>query len=160
MGCLAHERRGASRPQLVVSDVQRPALDGVLETCLYVADVARSVAFYSRIFGFEPMLDANPRVSALNVRPGQVLIFFQRGGTLKDIPVGGGFIPAHDGGGEQHFAFAVPKGALDGWAAFLAQEGVAVESIVSWTRGGRSLYFRDPDRLVVELAEPGVWANY
>lgn len=138
----------------------RPQLDGLLETCLYVTDVAASAAFYAHLFGFEAMLEPNPRVCALNVRPGQVLILFQRGGTLKDIPVGDGYIPAHDGGGEQHFAFAVPKGSLEAWAEFLAGEGVTVESIVTWKRGGRSLYFRDPDRLVVELAEPGVWANY
>lgn len=54
----------------------------------------------------------------------------------------------------------MPKGSLEAWAEFLAGEGVTVESIVTWKRGGRSLYFRDPDRLVVELAEPGVWANY
>lgn len=77
----------------------RPQLDGLLETCLYVTDVAASAAFYAHLFGFEAMLEPNPRVCALNVRPGQVLILFQRGGTLKDIPVGDGYIPAHDGGG-------------------------------------------------------------
>jgi catechol 2,3-dioxygenase-like lactoylglutathione lyase family enzyme len=140
--------------------VSRPALDGVLETCLYVTDVAVSAAFYTRILGLEPMTEPSPRFCALNVKPGQVLVLFQRGGTLENVPVGDSFIPAHDGGGEQHFAFAVPKGTLDEWAHFLASENVAVESDVHWSRGGRSLYFRDPDRLVVELAEPGVWANY
>jgi len=144
----------------VVTTAVRPGLDGVLETGLYVSDVATSAAFYQRIFGFEPMLEPNPRICVFNVRPGQVLILFQKGGTLVDIPMGNSHIPAHDGGGEQHFAFAVPKGSLDDWARFLKDSGVAIESDVTWPRGGRSLYFRDPDRLVVELAEPGVWANY
>jgi catechol 2,3-dioxygenase-like lactoylglutathione lyase family enzyme len=140
--------------------MQRPALRGVLETCVYVEDVARSREFYGRIFGFKGMIDGEERICPLNVAPGQVLILFKRGGTLEDVPVGGGHIPAHDGGGEQHFAFAVPEGSLDQWKTFLAQEGVEVESEVRWPQGGRSIYFRDPDRLVVELATPGLWSNY
>ena len=140
--------------------MQRPPLDGVLETCLYVEDVARSREFYRRVFGFKPLLADDERICPLDVAPGQVLILFKKGGTLRDIPVGNGFIPAHDGGGEVHFAFAIPQGSIEGWKAFLAQEGVAVESEIEWPQGGKSLYLRDPDRLVVELATPGLWANY
>ena len=35
-----------------------------------------------------------------------------------------------------------------------------MESEVTWPQGGRSLYFRDPDGLLVELATPGLWRNY
>ena len=31
---------------------------------------------------------------------------------------------------------------------------------MKWPRGGESLYFRDPDGHLVELATPGLWANY
>jgi len=31
---------------------------------------------------------------------------------------------------------------------------------VKWSRGGESLYFRDPDDHLVELATPGIWATY
>ena len=30
----------------------------------------------------------------------------------------------------------------------------------SWSRGGRSIYFRDPDGHLLELATPGLWAVY
>jgi catechol 2,3-dioxygenase-like lactoylglutathione lyase family enzyme len=31
---------------------------------------------------------------------------------------------------------------------------------VGWPRGGRSVYFRDPDGHSVELATPGLWETY
>jgi len=136
-----------------------PRVAGVLETCLYVADVARSRAFYERIFGFTTMV-ADDRIVAFDVAPGSTLILFRKGGTLKPVAVGGGFIPPHDGGGPQHFAFAIADGDWDAWKAHLAAEAVAVASEVTWPQGGRSLYFHDPDGLVVELATPGLWRNY
>ena len=137
----------------------RPKVNGVLETCLYVADVGASRAFYERVFGFAAMV-ADERISALDAGPGSVLILFKRGGTPRPIPVGGGFIPPHDGGGHQHFAFAIAEADFEPWKAHLAAEDVAVESEVAWPQGGRSLYFHDPDGLVVELATPGLWRNY
>lgn len=137
----------------------RPPIAGVLETCLYVADVAGSRAFYERVFGF-PVLTADERICAFEAGPQSVLILFRRGGTLKPITVRGGLIPPHDGSGHQHFAFAIAMADYEPWKAHLAAEGVAVESEVAWPQGGKSLYFRDPDGLVVELVTPGLWRNY
>ena len=103
---------------------------------------------------------AEERICTLAVAPAQVLIIFERGGTLAPIPVGDGFIPPHDGGGPQHFAFAIAEADLEAWRMHLAAEGVAIESTVTWPRGGKSIYFRDPDGLLVELATPGLWSNY
>ena len=139
--------------------MERPALEGVVETCLYVEDVHRSRAFYERVFGFEA-LGGNERIQPLAVKTGQVLILFRRGGTLSPVPVAGSLIPSHDGSGEQHFAFGVPADSLEDWRRWLGAEGIEVESVIEWPQGGRSLYFRDPDRLLVELITPGVWKNY
>ena len=138
---------------------KRPALTGVLETCLYVAEIARSRKFYEDVFGFV-VLTGDDRICAFDVAPGNVLILFRRGGTQRPIPVGGGFIPPHDGGGEQHFALAVPDDAFAHWKVYLERLDIEVESEIAWPQGGRSVYFRDPDRLVIELATPGLWANY
>jgi catechol 2,3-dioxygenase-like lactoylglutathione lyase family enzyme len=139
--------------------LNRPALEGLVETALYVTDVRRSRDFYTRIFGFEAM-GGNERIQPLNVGPGQVLLLFKRGGTPDPVPVGDGFIPPHDGGGEQHFAFGVPAASYEDWKSFLKSLDIDIESEVSWPQGGKSLYFRDPDRLLVELITPGVWQNY
>lgn len=139
--------------------MNRPPLQGLVETALYVTDVKRSRDFYVRIFGFEPM-GGDERIQPLVVKEGQVLLLFKRGATLKPIPLGGGFIPPHDGGGEQHFAFGIELEAYEDWKTFLQGLHIELESEVVWPSGGRSLYFRDPDRLVVELVTRGVWKNF
>lgn len=136
-----------------------PKVNGVLETGIYVEDVGRAHAFYERIFGFEAVF-VEERIVTLAVAPAQVLIIFKRGGTLKPVPIGDSVIPPHDGGGPQHFAFAIAATDLEGWKAHLDAQGVAVESAVTWPAGGTSLYFRDPEGLLVELATPGLWKNY
>jgi catechol 2,3-dioxygenase-like lactoylglutathione lyase family enzyme len=136
-----------------------PPINGVLETCLYVADVARARAFYTRVFGFRPMTE-DERIAALDAGPGKVLILFRRGTTLAKARVGTSFIPPHGADGAQHFAFGIPDGTYADWSRHLLAEGVAIESEVAWPHGGRSLYFRDPDGHLGELATPGLWPNY
>lgn len=136
-----------------------PRVSGVLETCLYVDDLPRARAFYERVFGFTPMV-ADDRIVAFDVAPGSTLILFRRGATRNPVRVGGGLIPPHHGGGPQHFALGIEDADWDAWKAHLAAEGVAVASAVNWPQGGRSLYFHDPEGLVVELATRGLWRNY
>jgi catechol 2,3-dioxygenase-like lactoylglutathione lyase family enzyme len=49
---------------------------------------------------------------------------------------------------------------LVAWESWLREKGVAVEEKRSWETGGWSLYFRDPDRHLLELATPGTWSVY
>jgi catechol 2,3-dioxygenase-like lactoylglutathione lyase family enzyme len=137
----------------------RPRVTGVLETGLYVEDVARSRAFYAGLFGF-PVLFEDPRLCALDVEGRAVLLLFRKGGTNETVRIPGGTIPPHGGQGELHFAFAIEADDLEPWVERLSGGGVRIESRVAWARGGVSLYFRDPDGHLVELATPGVWATY
>ena len=137
-----------------------PALTGVLETALVVEDVARAARFYCDLFGFEVLVESD-RLCAINVKPGQVLLLFRRGGSLDDIQLPGGLLPGGmDAQGRGHMAFAISPEHLDQWRQWLEQNSVAIESTLRWERGGTSLYFRDPDGNLLELATPGVWANY
>jgi catechol 2,3-dioxygenase-like lactoylglutathione lyase family enzyme len=138
----------------------RPAMDGVLETALVVEDVARAVRFYTELFGFEVMVQSE-RLGSLNVKPAQVLLLFQRGASINDIQLPGGILPGGmDAQGRSHMAFAIQAEEFGAWRHWLEQNGVAIESTVQWERGGTSLYFRDPDGNLLELATPGLWANY
>jgi sugar/nucleoside kinase (ribokinase family)/catechol 2,3-dioxygenase-like lactoylglutathione lyase family enzyme len=135
-----------------------PAVARILETSLYVGDLARSVAFYRRLFGF-PVFFEDARMAALGVPGAVVLLLFRRGGSTQPSVIPGGIIPPHDGSGVLHVCFAIAVEALLAWSERLAGEGIAVESRVTWPRGGVSLYFRDPDGHSLELATPGVWPN-
>jgi catechol 2,3-dioxygenase-like lactoylglutathione lyase family enzyme len=138
----------------------RPALAGVLETALIVEDVSRATQFYQKLFGFE-VLGQSERLSALNVKPGQVILLFARGQTLDDIHLPGGVIPGGmDAQGRGHMAFATDASSIESWRIWLERNAVAIESTMHWERGGTSLYFRDPDGNLLEIATPGVWANY
>ena len=64
------------------------------------------------------------------------------------------------GDGTLHVAFAIGKDELDHWEAHLASRGVAIDGRNDWSRGGRSIYFRDPDGHLLELATPGLWSVY
>ena len=137
-----------------------PALSGVLETALIVEDVARATRFYQALFGFD-VLGQSEKLCALDVKPAQVLLLFQRGGSLDNIELPGGVLPGGmDAKGRSHMAFAIEAEHLESWQRWLKQNAVAIESTFRWERGGRSLYFRDPDGNLLELATPGVWANY
>jgi catechol 2,3-dioxygenase-like lactoylglutathione lyase family enzyme len=136
-----------------------PALQGVLETSLYVSDLERSRAFYTRLFDF-PILTQDDRFCALGVCGRQVLLLFRKEASTQPLTTRGGTIPPHGGDGELHLAFAIGRDELDAWERRLRTQEMSVESRVAWSRGGKSLYFRDPDGHLVELATPGVWAIY
>jgi catechol 2,3-dioxygenase-like lactoylglutathione lyase family enzyme len=136
-----------------------PDLTGILESSLYVAALEPSVSFYKRIFDF-PILYSDHRMCAMNVRPGQVLLLFLKGASTQAAHTPGGMVPPSDGGGQLHLAFSVPQATLASWERHLQDCQVDVESTVRWAAGGVSIYFRDPDRHLLELATPGLWANY
>ena len=135
-----------------------PRVRRVLETALDCDDLQRSAAFYMTLLGVTPMVDTE-RLVAIDAGEGTVLLLFQKGAaTSVDLP--GGLIPGHDAGGPGHVAFAIDTADVPAWDARLAGLGIIVESRVTWERGGLSVYFRDPDNRLVELATPGLWPSY
>jgi catechol 2,3-dioxygenase-like lactoylglutathione lyase family enzyme len=139
----------------------------LLETALYVDDVERSCDFYQRVLGLGPILQTTAEKDfkdrsfvPLDTPGGQVLLLFRKGTAAKTATLPSGTIPPHDGSGQLHLAFAISATELDAWRERLAANGVAIEGEMKWPRGGTSLYFRDPDSHLVELATPGLWSTY
>jgi catechol 2,3-dioxygenase-like lactoylglutathione lyase family enzyme len=139
--------------------MSRPPIRGILETAIYVEDLARAHAFYGGVLGLERVLDS-PRMLTYAVAPGQVLLVFRRGFTRDDSETPGGLVPGHHSEGPAHFAFAIARDGYEAWKAHLEVSGAAIRSEVTWPPGGKSLYFDDPDGNVVEMATPGLWPNY
>src|SRR5690348_9779204 len=118
-----------------VTEALPPGVNGIVETSLYVDDVARAAEFYQRIFGF-PVIEstdkpvrADTRLCALRAGDRSVLLLFKKGGT-KDT----------DASGSIHVAFAVDRKQLLEWERWLTQQGVAIESRETWKYGGESVY--------------------
>jgi catechol 2,3-dioxygenase-like lactoylglutathione lyase family enzyme len=131
----------------------RPKTEGILESSLYVSDLLRSVRFYEETFGFRVISEFGDRGCAMDAGTHQVLLLFKKGASrMIQSP--------HDGDGELHVAFAIPADELANWESWLRTRGIAVEEKRKWKLGGWSLYFRDPDRHLVELATPGTWPVY
>ena len=129
----------------------RPKTEGILESSLYVADVGASVRFYETIFGFRVISNFGARGCAMAAGERQVLLLFRKGASRE-------ITSPHDGDGELHLAFAIASAELEGWEAWLAENSVPLEEKKQWELGGTSLYFRDPDRHLIEVATPGVWS--
>jgi catechol 2,3-dioxygenase-like lactoylglutathione lyase family enzyme len=76
-----------------------PKSEGILESSLYVDDVASSARFYEKIFGFRIISDFRERGCAMQARDHQVLLLFKKGGS-REIQ------SPHDGDGELHISLS------------------------------------------------------
>jgi len=102
-----------------------PRSEGLLESSLYVNDVAASSRFYERIFGFTGISDFGERGCALRAGNRHVLLLFKKGASrLIQSP--------HDGDGELHVAFAIAASELANWEAWLKENGITVEEKRTW----------------------------
>ena len=130
-----------------------PRTDGILESSLYVDDIARAREFYEQIFGFKMISNFGQRGCAMDSGRRGVLLLFKKGASAM-------IQSPHDGDGELHIAFAIAEDELPTWEVWLERNGIAIEERRTWPAGGTSIYFRDPDRHLLELATPGIWSVY
>lgn len=136
-----------------------PRLNGIVETALYVDDLKRAEVFYEEILELKPVF-SDGRLTAYDAGGQSVLLVFQRGASVECAEVPGGLIPGHDGAGPLHCAFSISAEDFHAWKARLNERGVRIEGCMDWPRGGKSIYFRDPDGHLLELATPGLWPGY
>jgi catechol 2,3-dioxygenase-like lactoylglutathione lyase family enzyme len=125
----------------------------VLETCLYVDDLAAAEAFYRDVLGLAFHSRGEGRHVFFHCGDGMLLLFNAEAclAPLEDN------IPLHGAHGPGHLAFAAMSDELEAWMNRLKASGIDIESIIDWPQGGRSFYFRDPAGNCLEFAEPRIW---
>jgi catechol 2,3-dioxygenase-like lactoylglutathione lyase family enzyme len=126
-------------------------LERVLETVLYVDDLAAAEAFYAGTLGLE--VDSRKPGAFLFLRIGQAMLLLFRAEATR----GQREPPAHGAVGPGHACFAAAEAELDDWKERLRGAGVAIEHEQVWPRGGRSFYVRDSAGNSIELATPRIW---
>jgi catechol 2,3-dioxygenase-like lactoylglutathione lyase family enzyme len=136
-----------------------PRLERILETAIHADDMERSRRFYEEVMGLKPMF-ADQRLTAYDAGGGSVLLVFLRGGSEEPVALPGGAIPGHGGAGRLHCAFAIRADELGPWEGRLHEHKIEIEARMDWPEGGKSIYFRDPDGHLLELATPGLWPIY
>jgi catechol 2,3-dioxygenase-like lactoylglutathione lyase family enzyme len=134
-----------------------PRIAGVLETCLYAADLAAAEHFYGTVLGLEVFGRESERHVFFRCGPAMLLLFNPDRTGHSPGAVGGVPVPAHGAVGPGHVAFRVPEAELQEWRYRLKKAGLAIEADIAWPAGGRSVYVRDPAGNSVELASPRIW---
>ena len=130
---------------------------GVLETSLYISDLDRAVKFYREVLGLRLIEDKyflGGRGAALQVGTGpSVLLLFRAELTLQ-----GGILLAHGTTGAGHAAFRIEPEEIPAWRERLRAHSVPIEQEFAFGDNPPSIYFRDPDGNVLELAVETIWA--
>lgn len=132
-------------------------IQSVLEACLYAADLDAAEQFYTGALGLEVFGRVAGRHLFFRCGQGMFLLFNPEHTANEQSTVNGTAVPLHGARGPGHIAFAVPNAELVLWRERLERMGVAIEAEITWPRGGRSLYLRDPAGNSVELAARGIW---
>jgi len=129
----------------------QPQLHGVLETCIYVADLERTKQFYRDILGIQVHSELEGRHVFFKTGSSMLMTFIaqesRRGKTL----------PPHGADGDTHLALKIKRDDFGRWKEYLINNNIRIESEHAWGEKGVSLYFRDPDGNLVELVNPEIW---
>jgi catechol 2,3-dioxygenase-like lactoylglutathione lyase family enzyme len=128
------------------------SIKGVVETAIYVDDLDATETFYRTVLGLRFIGKEPGHHAFFQVGEADVLLAFLADATSK-----GDSLPPHGAAGPGHFALGIEADTFDAWRTRLQGHGVVIEKEVTWPRGGRSLYFRDPSGNLGELITPGVW---
>ena len=129
----------------------------ILESALYVGDLAVAEAFYRDVIGLEAITRVEGRHVFFRCGSGVLLLFNAEATRQPPAPDARLPVPPHGTSGQGHLCFAATADEIDRWKAHLLARDIAVEADFEWPNGGRSIYFRDPSGNSIEFAEPRIW---
>ena len=129
---------------------RRMRITGIHHITLLVSDVERSLGFYRNVLGMRLVEqtvnddDRNARHFIFGDADGRALVTCLEYPDLDEGKVGRG--------STHHFALAVETEAeLNAWKQYLTEKGIATTDVMDRT-GTKSIYLRDPDGHILEIA--------
>ena len=129
---------------------RRMRITGIHHITLLVENVERSLAFYRNVLGMRLVEqtvnddDRNARHFIFGDADGRALVTCLEYPDLDEGKVGRG--------STHHFALAVESEAeLNAWKQYLTEKGIPTTDVMDRT-GAKSIYLRDPDGHIVEIA--------
>lgn len=126
----------------------------VLETVLYADDIIATKHFYGTVLGLKLHKELPGRFAFFRCGE-QMLLFFNARFTEQQSTADGP--PPHGAHGPGHVCFRATRPELELWQGHFTMNGIAVEKVIDWPGGGRSIYVRDPAGNSVEFAEAAIW---
>jgi glyoxylase I family protein len=144
-----------------------PAILRIHHTTIFCRDVDRSVRFYTGVLGFElnsldherrgPFLDAISLMPDVHIKIALVTLAGHSIELIEPVTPRGQAVDGGDRPGMSRIGFEVRD--IDGLVDRLEREGVEfVSRVITVTEGhyagGKAVFFRDPDGVILELQEP------
>ncbi|WP_192179439.1 VOC family protein [Mesorhizobium amorphae] len=129
----------------------------ILESALYVTDLAVAEAFYADVLGLEVLGKVEGRHVFFRCGDGVLLLFNAEATKVPPAPDARLKVPPHGTVGDGHLCFTASADEIAQWREHLAAKKIAIESEFEWPQGGRSIYIRDPSGNSIEFAEPRIW---
>lgn len=126
----------------------------VLETVIYGSDLDAMRSFYEGVIGLEVHSELPAKFVFFRMADQMLLVFNPELSATQKIEDGP---PPHGSKGQGHICFRSAEGDLERWQAHLEKHGVAIEKLMDWPAGGRSIYFRDPAGNSVEFTDGTLW---
>ena len=125
----------------------------IKETCLYIKDIEQTKQFYHEKLGLPVISQVEGQHIFFRAGSSVLLCFIAESSRKKASP------PPHYGEGNLHFAFEVAMEEYADWMKHIQSLGLEIEEEVTWQKGLKSFYFRDPDKHAVEIVMPGIWGD-
>lgn len=154
-GATGTEATAGSGAEAASETAQPLALRGIHHITLIATDLARTVSFYRDLLGMTLL-----KQTVNDDDPGAKHFFFgdpdATPGTMVTFLEYAGMDPGEIGAGTTHH-FALRAGTLEeleAWRAHLTAHGVQCTEVLDRTYFS-SIYFRDPDGHIVEIATDG-----
>jgi catechol 2,3-dioxygenase-like lactoylglutathione lyase family enzyme len=122
--------------------------DELVSVRYMVDDVAASIAFYTRLFGFEVLTDAAPAFA--DVKRGNLRLLLSGPKSSAGRPMPDGAQPGPGGWNRIHFVVD----DLEAEVARLRDEGAEFRNEMLEGPGGKQILLLDPSGNVVELFQP------